>query len=217
MRKTIALCAAIAAGTAHAQDSTFTTKRNAVGLEVTGLIPMSYGDMSSPATYPYVLTYRRAIGIGWLRLSVGGNGWSDRSDGDPNSSALIRERSGWWMNSRVGYAVPLVNDRHWMVLAGLDALYGTASSSYRDVWETNEETNMKASSVGFGLGIALDVQYRIGKRIAIGTEFDLQGMRTEMKEDRTYSENPDFDRHVNSLQTSVDAIRAFSLFLHAYF
>lgn len=217
MRKSIAFCAAIAAAAACAQDSTFTNKRNAVGLEVTGLIPMSYGELSGPATYPYVLTYRRAVGIGWLRLGVGGNGWSDRSDGDPNSTAVIRERSGWWMSSRVGYAVPLVNERHWMVLAGLDALYGTASSGYRDLWDTNEETNMHASSVGLGLGIALDVQYRIGKRIAIGTEFDLQGMRTEIKEDRTYSQNPEFDRHASSLQLRVDAIRAFSLFLHAYF
>lgn len=217
MRTTLAFMTALAMGATSAQDSSFTAKRNAVGLEVTGLIPMSRSEMSGPAIYPYVLTYRRAIGPGWARFGIGASGWSEQSDGDVNSSALRRERSSWRINTRLGYALPLVNDRRWLVLAGLDVLHASYHSKSRDLWEDNSETKNSYSTAGIGLGLALDAQFRISKRIAIGTEFNLEMMRSETTEDRTYSDDPEYDRHATSESTRLDAIRAFSLFLLAYF
>jgi len=200
-----------------AQDTTFTNRRNAIGIEVTGLIPMSFGDLGGPTQYPYFLTYRRAIGPGWARFGVGAYGYSDKSDGDPNSSVIERERGQWWMNVRLGYAIPLINERRWLVLGGVDFLHSRMEFTYRDLWEDNDERKHRASSIGSGLGLAIDAQYRIGKRVAIGTEFNAQAMISKSKEDRTYSLDPEYDSHSTSETTDLGVIRAFSLFLHAYF
>ena len=200
------------------QDTTFTSHRNAVALEVTGLIPMSYGELGSgTAVYPYFLTYRRSLGMGWVRSGIGAYGWSEHSNGDVNSSALIRDRSSWRVNARLGYAIPLVDERRWLVLAGLDALYVRTNSESRDVWEDNSETKSKYSTTGMGIGLALDAQFRISKRMALGTEFNLELIRSKSTEDRSYSDSPEDDRHATSERTGIDAIRAFSLFLLAYF
>ena len=155
--------------------------------------------------------------MGWVRSGIGAYGWSEHSNGDVNSSALIRDRSSWRVNARLGYAIPLVDERRWLVLAGLDALYVRTNSESRDVWEDNSETKSKYSTNGMGIGLALDAQFRIGKRMALGTEFNLEMIRSKSTEDRSYSDSPEYDRHATSERTGMDVIRAFSLFLLAYF
>lgn len=204
---------------AQAQDTTTVNKqfRNGIGVEVTGLIPMSQGEFGGAAIYPYFLTYRRALGPGWVRFGVGASGWSDHANGDANSSVIIRESSSWRTSARLGYALPLVDERRWLVLAGLDALHTSYNFESRYLWEDNSESITQHSTLGIGLGLAIDAQFRIGKRMALGTEFNLELMRSKSTEDRTYSDEPEHDEHATSESTSLDAIRAFSLFLHAYF
>ena len=203
----------------HAQDTTsaWRTNRNAIGIEVTGLLPLQDGSYSYLVQYPYTLTYRRLLGTGWLRFGVGGSGYQNKTDGNSNGQGTLSEQSSWTGAIRFGYAIPLLEHDRWLVLAGLDAVYGMNGSRSKYTYTNGEVVDDSTEGNQYGIGFAIDAQWRLSPRIALGTEMNVQALRTSSERNRVFSITTAYNDHYTSTGANVAVIPAVSLFLYTYF
>lgn len=213
-RTAVTLSLVMFAALVNAQDSTQTFPRlkNTIGIEVTGLIPMSNGDYGPRHYYPYFLTYRRALCSGYARAGVGGWG---RTNENSSSGSMTNSgtQSQWWLNARLGYAWTLFDLRKWRAFAGADVVWEHLSYTSSGQWSTGESSKTTESMNGLGLAPMVEVHWRINENIALGTEANLVFLRSHTERERTNLPDQTYDSIETTDSFTLEMIDAFSLFL----
>ncbi len=202
-----------------AQDSTsvWRFRKNAVGIEVTALIPFRESSNPFYLQYPYILTYRRLAGPGWIRFGIGGSNNSSATEGTNNAQVSSGEQSTWSYTARLGYAVPLLENDRWLVLAALDGIQGSQGSRYKQTYSDGDVLTDATILSEFGAGLGLDAQWRLSKRLSLGTEFNAIATWSRSERKRELLLSPEYNDEFTTTGSSFQAIRAFSLFLITYF
>lgn len=188
-------------------DTTKKEFKNVVALDATGLLRQFFNlntNSYSYYSYPYIISYKRIFKSNALRISAGGNIYTNNATTNDTLGGKTTRNE---LNAGIGFEHYSYISKRWNIYFGADAImnyrnydhqsYRTATTSYRHI----------QTEYGYGASPLLGIQFIINSRLSIATETSYDITFTTTTSSQTETPASVYDKKSNStgIQTQFHA------------
>lgn len=192
-------------GQTTTSDTTKKEFKNVVGLDATGLLRQFFNlNTTSYYSYPYIISYKRIFKSDALRISAGGNIYTN--NGTTNDT-LEGKTTRNELYAGIGFEHYSYISKRWNIYFGADAIVNyknydqqssrTATTSYRYI----------QTQYGYGASPLLGIQFIINSRLSVATEtsYDITFTTTTASRTETPASIYDTKSKSNGIETQFHA------------
>jgi hypothetical protein len=211
MKKSILVLAAVIMSavvlgqTVKQPDQTNKEYKNVLAIDANGLLKQFFNFGQNPYfTSPYIIGYKRIFKSNALRIGIGGNISTGKSEFNDTSK---NDNKRYNFNIGAGYERYSYISKRWNLYYGADAIFTYEYYDYHSNYSTTTSNKEITKQFGYGVSPFLGIQFRINSRLSISTETSYDIIYACGVSKRTYTPPSDYDytSKSSSIQTQFHA------------